>query len=109
MGPLAELAGERSSASARVPESATVAPWRMQRAGDRAADAAGGAGHQGGLAGKIEHAWSPYPHPKQELSRHRQRASRMRGLGKGLHQLLSRRPPRDELSVHEGFKFTDFS
>ena len=40
-------AASASSAPARVPDSATVAPWRVQRPGDGAAEAAGGAGDEG--------------------------------------------------------------
>ena len=36
----AELGGQRRARRLRVPASITVAPWRVQRAGDRAADAA---------------------------------------------------------------------
>ena len=53
---LPSSAASASSASRRVPESRDRRALRVQRARDRAADAAGRAGDERGLAGQIEHA-----------------------------------------------------
>ena len=55
MGALAKLGGQRLERRRRVPASSTVAPCAVERARDRAADAARGAGDQGRLAAEIEH------------------------------------------------------
>ena len=64
VGALAELAGQRRRAPrSRVPESATVAPCACSALAIGAADAARGAGDQGGLAGQIEHGRVSFAQP----------------------------------------------